>query len=632
MRFGLREKITATAVILLIAAALANGFFSYLQASRIVTANEVETLEANAEIYAEMIDRFIVHERMGDIEVLSQHSVLKNPNAELVEKLEVLKLYKDNYGVYESISLTDASGTQILDTEGVTGGNKGSLDWYREAAAGNMYYSDVRISQDLGVPVMNFSAPLYDSGNQLIGVLVARLDLESTLWETVNMFGAMEEAAGRPENYAYLVNKEGVFIAHPNKDMILKDNIMELGVPELVGAGREMIAGRSGLVAYNFNNIDKTVAYVPLAGYGNYPGQGWTIALGVSDRYFLEPVVAIRNGNLTIGIISVILGILLAGLVSHKLTGSVKTLVEKANSIAKGDLTQRAEISSKDEIGELANSLNTMADELGSLIKRVIENSQTVAAHSEELAASGEEVSATVEEVASTTSEVAAIAAKSLENAHTATNETEKVSTVALDGNEKVKKTVEKINAIVKSNAAVGEAVNNLGELSTQIGNITNVITGIAEQTNLLALNAAIEAARAGEQGRGFAVVAEEVRKLAEQSAGAAKEISKLITQIQTGVDVAVQSMEQGVKDVEDGVRLASEAGVALDDITNAVRDSISLVKDIAAGSEQTSEGTQQLSAANQQVTSTIQQISAAAQELARIAGELQTAVDRFKV
>ena len=119
MRFGLREKITATAVILLIAAALANGFFSYLQASRIVTSNEVETLEANAEIYAEMIDRFIVHERMGDIEVLSQHSVLKNPNAELVEKLEVLKLYKDNYGVYESISLTDASGTQILDTEGV---------------------------------------------------------------------------------------------------------------------------------------------------------------------------------------------------------------------------------------------------------------------------------------------------------------------------------------------------------------------------------------------------------------------------------------------------------------------------------------------------------------------------------
>lgn len=336
--------------------------------------------------------------------------------------------------------------------------------------------------------------------------------------------------------------------------------------------------------------------------------------------------------SLIIGIISLLVGITLSVFLSRSLKNPIIAMVSGAQLFAQGNFKERIKVSTSDEIGELAGSLNSMANELSMLISKIIENAQTVAAHSQELAASGEEVSATVEEVASTTNEVAAIAAKNTDNANRATVESEKVGKIALQGNETVTQTVKKINAISESTAAVGEAVKNLGELSSQIGNITNVITGIAEQTNLLALNAAIEAARAGGQGRGFAVVAEEVRKLAEQSAGAAKEISQLINKIQYGVDIAVKSMEQGTGDVKEGVKLASEAGAVLSEITAAIQDSISLVKDIAAGSEQTSEGTQQLSAANEQVTSTIQQISSASQELARIAGEMQVSVEKFKV
>ena len=340
----------------------------------------------------------------------------------------------------------------------------------------------------------------------------------------------------------------------------------------------------------------------------------------------------ISRTSVILGVISLVLGIALSIFLTRSLRTPIVAMVGGAELFAQGDFRNRIDVKTSDEVGDLARSLNTMADELGKLVSKVIENAQTVAAHSEELAASGEEVSATVEEVASTTNQVAAIAAKSVDNANTAASESEKVGMVAREGNETVKQTVEKINSISESTAAVGDAVKNLGDLSTQIGNITNVITGIAEQTNLLALNAAIEAARAGEQGRGFAVVAEEVRKLAEQSAGAAKEITQLITLIQSGVDVAVRSMEHGAEEVNQGVKLASRAGVALDNINLAIQDSISLVRDIATGSEQTSEGTQQLSAANEQVTSTIQQISSASQELARIAGDLQVAVEKFKV
>ena len=362
--------------------------------------------------------------------------------------------------------------------------------------------------------------------------------------------------------------------------------------------------------------------------------------LTAANKEIVSQTMADANGaaagisrtSVILGVVALVLGIALTVFLTRSLRNPILVMVGGAELYAQGDFRNRIDVNTSDEVGDLARSLNTMADELGKLISKVIENAQTVAAHSEELAASGEEVSATVEEVASTTNQVAAIAAKSVDNANTAASESEKVGLVAQEGNETVKQTVEKINSISDSTAAVGDAVKSLGNLSTQIGNITNVITGIAEQTNLLALNAAIEAARAGEQGRGFAVVAEEVRKLAEQSAGAAKEITQLITQIQSGVDVAVKSMEHGAVEVNQGVKLASEAGVALDNITRAIHDSITLVRDIASGSEQTSEGTQQLSAANEQVTSTIQQISSASQELARIAGDLQVAVDKFKV
>ncbi|MCL6634920.1 MAG: methyl-accepting chemotaxis protein [Peptococcaceae bacterium] len=333
-----------------------------------------------------------------------------------------------------------------------------------------------------------------------------------------------------------------------------------------------------------------------------------------------------------LSVVSLLAGVVLSFLITGSIKRPILGMVDGANRFARGDFTGEIKVKSSDELGDLAVSLNTMAGQLRDLISGVVASAQTLAAHSQELAASAEEVNATVEEVAGTTGEVAAMAEKSLENAREAARESRKAVGVAESGGKTVQKTIDKITSISESAARVNDSVQNLGQLSAKIGNITDVITGIADQTNLLALNAAIEAARAGEQGRGFAVVAEEVRKLAEQSAAAAREIGQLINQIQSGVDAAIQAMKRGAVEVGEGVSLASGAGAALNDIIEAVNRNILLVEEITLGAGQTSEGTRQLAAGNEQVSSTIQQVAGATQELAEIAARLQAAVAQFKV
>ncbi len=325
-------------------------------------------------------------------------------------------------------------------------------------------------------------------------------------------------------------------------------------------------------------------------------------------------------------------GIIITVMITRAITGPVRSMAYGTKLLAGGDFTREITVKSGDEIGELARELNRTREQLRELVGEVAGAAQNLAAQSQELAASTEEVSATSQEVAGTTGEVAAMAEKSLENSLLAVKEAEKAAGVAESGGKTVALTIDKINAISGSSARVNQSIQNLGELSAKVGHITDTITGIADQTNLLALNAAIEAARAGEQGRGFAVVAEEVRKLAEQSAGAAREIGQLISRIQSGVEAAVTSMEGGVREVEEGVRLALGAGEALESIIGASRRSIGLIEEISRSSGQTSEGTRQLAESNEQVTTTIQQVAGAAQELADMAGKLQAAVARFKI
>lgn len=331
-------------------------------------------------------------------------------------------------------------------------------------------------------------------------------------------------------------------------------------------------------------------------------------------------------------IISIVIGIVISIFLSKSIKKPVSEMISGAKRLAQGDFTQKIKVISSDEIGGLAQTLNEMSYQLKILISSVAENAQILAAQSEELAASAEEVSGNMEEVSATTNEVAIVAEASLEKSTITLMESKEAVKAATSGSEIIKMTVGKINSISESTQKVNNSIRNLGDISSQIGNITEIISKIANQTNLLALNAAIEAARAGEHGRGFAVVAEEVRKLAEQSVNATKEINHLINQIRLGVADAIKSIELSAFDVTEGVILVTDTGLAFENINRSINRNIELIEEIAQSIKQTSEGTEQLSANNEQISTTIQQVASSTSHLADIANKLQISITKFKI
>ena len=352
--------------------------------------------------------------------------------------------------------------------------------------------------------------------------------------------------------------------------------------------------------------------------------------------------------GLVLGAIALLVAAALAVFITRLVTRPINAVVAMLKDIAQGegDLTRRIEVTSRDEIGELATWFNTFVAKIQVTVREVMSSAREVASAATQIAASSEEMTQGMHEQTSQTTQVSSaveemsasiveVARKSADAAGHANDAGRK----ATEGGEVVNQSVQGIHEIADMVNQSAIAISELGKRSEQIGDVINVINDIADQTNLLALNAAIEAARAGEHGRGFAVVADEVRKLADRTTKATEEIATSIKLMQNETRGAVERMETGTSKVDEGVTLGQSAGESLQTIVAGARTVADMIQSIAAAAEQQSAAAEEISrsvesiaAVTQQSTQGAEQAAAAASQLSLKSEQLQRLVGQFKV
>jgi len=324
---------------------------------------------------------------------------------------------------------------------------------------------------------------------------------------------------------------------------------------------------------------------------------------------------------------------------------SVTEFLTIVSQIARGDLTLRGKVTN-DALGNVVDSVNYMLDNFCKVLERVRKAGVDVQSSASEILVSAEDMASGAsqqdQEITNTSSAVEELTVSMKQvsnNAEASTEAARRALDAAEQGNRSVRDTLDGMQRIRASVQATAKKIKSLGDRSLEISEIVNVINDITEQTNLLALNAAIEAARAGEAGRGFAVVADEVRKLAEHSRSATKDIAGLIKAIQAETNEAVVVMEEGTKEVEVGAKLADQAGKALEAISSVVRQSAELVQEISLASKQQVRGTEGVANAMQIISSITRQTSQGARQtthtverMVKLSEQLNEALFQFKV
>ncbi|MBH0330646.1 chemotaxis protein [Brevibacillus brevis] len=599
--------------------------------------------------------------RMTEIQILARTSDIQSDDA--AAKNEFIRKFTEEMKLYDGNTFIASDGKVTADTFPKSVGiNLGERQFFKDGMQDKPSFSDVLVAKTTGNRSIIVASPVKGKNNEKLGVLTGLVnvdDFASTFLKNLSVGN---------DGYPILVDNKDHIQYHPTQDLIgkpLAESALPQPLMEILQSGKT----EKGSYSYSDNGKEYVVTYSPI------PKTNFGLYLHIPVESITSAVSSVTTMVRIIVIVVVAVVTAIAYAVSRQISRPIAAVASVANRISEGELTvQPLQIRTKDEVGQLSQSVNTMVLNLRTIIQQVNDTASDLASSAEELSVNADHTSKATEQIAITIQEVAYGAEKQVKSVEESVTAIQGVSTgaqqvatnaqqaaesalgasqIAVEGNQALQVVISQMQSIENTVGNIADIVKRLGNSSQEIGQIVQVITAIAEQTNLLALNAAIEAARAGEQGRGFAVVADEVRKLAEQSAQSAQQIKLLITTIQLESNQAVLSMEQGTKEVATGLTVVNNAGKSFEQIQDAVTQVASQIQEVKAYSEQMSfgtkqvvelvsvieevaensaDGTQSVSAATEEQLAAMEEVSSSSTSLARIAEELQSHVSKFKI
>lgn len=541
----------------------------------------------------------------------------------------------DNKGVVSDIYIGTPDG-KIIDGslwEAPSDFDPRQRPWYQAAQKSEgIIFTDAYVDVQTQQITISIATAIRSNAGNMHGVVSMDLMLD-TITNQVNA-----EKIGE-SGYAFLIDENGVFLAHPDK-ALLNTNITDVqGLEEL---GTKMLSKESGYEKYTLDHENKVMVFQKL------DGTSWIIGATVSENEVYQELTTVRVSFVGISIVLLVIILAIAVVTSNIITRPIKNMTNAAIQVANGQLNIQIKEEGAKEIKNLASAFNRMSHNIRNLVLEISEVA-TMVDHSSgevnELIASTKSIS---DDIANTTNELAKGAQEQSQSvtigAEMVNQITESIHRITKDSEESYEKINDVNNSVMnglkvidnqanlmesnkKSTHKMKDAITQLEEKSHVIKEIAEVIGDIANQTNLLSLNAAIEAARAGENGKGFAVVADEVRKLAEQSAKFSGEIGALLQDIQEKTLQSVDEVVQVQKIVDEQEVSLQETRKLYIDIENKMNDVVERTVRITEETKQIQEQSEQASNSIEEVAAVTQESAAATQEVASSTEEQNSAV-----
>ena len=659
---GIRTKLISVFAIIIIVSLTTLGTMSYFTMTRVLQGNLMTNSDAiNSEISSSMKSYLAKYELL--VNYLAEDANVKGAmNAENVPwMMAMFEGFAKQDGEIMNVYLGTADKKFHLypHADLPADYDPTGRPWYTGAvAADGLMWTDPYVDATTGTLVLTAAKPVKDASGKLVGVVAIDMSLDT-------MAKRIDAIKVGKAGYVYIVDKAGLTMIHPNKELIGQP----IPVPEIVKA---MESQPKGIVEYTTEINKKKEA--KFTTYITVEGIGWRVGSSIDIKEIDEDANKILVNIVIVGIFAVVLSILISFIFARGITENLNKLVRALSKIKDGDFTTTIDVKSKDEIGSLATYFKETLGELAHLIKNLQRVSSELSYSAESLAATSEETSASADEVAKTVEDIAkgaqdqagdaeqgAMKAKELSNKFQNLNQNTKEmlssAQKVMEANQIGFRTLDDLKSKTikndQANVRIEVVINELNEKTKHIGTILDAISAISVQTNLLALNASIEAARAGEHGRGFAVVAEEIRKLAEESARAADEVRDIVTNIQVDSKKTVDSMSEMKSISKEQTMAVDEVNTSFETISGSIEDiskqidrisdSVNLlnvdkdsivesIENISAVSEETAAASEEVTASMQQQTIAVEEVARAAEKLNEIASELNSEISKFRV